>query len=82
MPAQTDPAELLAESKRTAAMLRDARALLRRSDTLAATASAADDPTAPVIAAVRSAAERLVASLTQRQQMEQQGMKQAERRLR
>jgi hypothetical protein len=78
----TDPASLLAESKRTAAMVRDARSVLRRIDALAATARTADDPSLPLIAEVRSAAERLVSSLMRRQQSEQRGMKQAARRLR
>ena len=82
MSTTTDPAALLAEIKRTAAMVRDARSVLRRIDTLAATASAADDPSLPLIAEVRSGAERLVTSLTRRQQSEQRGMKQATRRLR
>ena len=81
MSTTTDPAALLAESKRTAAMLRDARSVLRRIDGLAATALAADDPSAPLIAEVRTGAERLVTNLTRRQQTEQRGMKQAARRL-
>lgn len=72
----------MAESKRTAAMLRDARSVLRRIDTLAATASAVDDPSLPLIAEVRSGAERLVSNLMRRQQTEQRDMKQAARRLR
>jgi hypothetical protein len=82
MPTPADPGELLAEIKRTATMLRDARSVLRRIDTLAAAARAADDPSRPLIDEVRSAAERLVSSLTRRQHMEQCGMKQAARRLR
>jgi hypothetical protein len=82
MPTPTDPAELLAEIKRTGAMLRDARSVLRRIDTLAATASTAGDPSHPLIAEVRSAAERLVSSLARRQQAERSGMKQAARRFR
>ena len=78
----TDPAALMAESKRTVAMLRDARSVLRRIDTLAATASAVDDPSLPLIAEVRSGAERLVSNLMRRQQSEQRNMKQAARRLR
>jgi hypothetical protein len=77
----TDPAALLAESKRTAAMLRDARSVLRRIDILAATASATDDPSRPLIGEVRSATERLVSNLMRRQQSETRGMKHAARRL-
>jgi hypothetical protein len=80
VPTPTDPAELLAESKRTAAMLRDARSIGRRIDSLAATASATDDPSLSLIAEVRSGAERLVSNLTRRQQVEQRDMKQAVRR--
>ena len=47
MTTPTDPAALVAESKRNVAMLRDARSVLRRVDTLAATASGADDPDEP-----------------------------------
>jgi hypothetical protein len=78
----TDPAAPMAESKRTAALVRDARSVLRRIDTLAATASAVDDTSLPLIAEVRTAAERLVSHLMHRRQSEQRGMKQAARRLR
>ena len=78
----TDPAALMAESKRTAALVRDARSVLRRIDTLAATASAVDDTSLPLIAEVRTAAEHLVSHLSRRQQSEQRGLKQAARRLR
>jgi hypothetical protein len=40
----SDPTAALAEMKRTEALLRDARSLLRRVDALAAMASASDDP--------------------------------------
>lgn len=79
---QDDPAAALAEMKRTAMLLRDARSVLRRVDTLAATAMAVDDPSLPVIAEVRGASERLVMLLGRRQQTEQRSAKQAARRLR
>ncbi len=77
---QDDPTGGLAEMKRTAALLRDARSVQRRVDVLAATAMAVDDPSLPVIAEVRSAAERLVMVLGRRQQTEQRSAKQAARR--
>ena len=73
---QDDPAELLVEMKRTTTMLRDARSVLRRVDTLARTASTADDPSLPVIAEVQSATERLVTLLGRRQQTVQRSAKQ------
>jgi len=79
---QDDPTTALAEMKRTAAMLRDARSVLRRVDTLAKTASTADDPSLPVIAEVQSATERLVTLLGRRQQTVQRSAKQGARRLR
>ncbi len=77
-----DPRAPLAESKRTAALLRDARSVLRRIDTMAATAAAVEDDSLELIGTVRSAAEHLVSHLSRRQQSEQRGMKQAVRRLR
>jgi hypothetical protein len=68
--------------KRTAALLRDARSVLRRVDTLARTARAGDDPSLPVITDIQSAAERLVNLLSRRQQTEQRSRKQAARRTR
>jgi hypothetical protein len=49
--------------KRTEALLRDARAVLRRVDVLLATALANEDPALPEIAALRGACDRLVAQL-------------------
>ena len=49
--------------KRTEALLRDARAVLRRVDGLLATALANEDPALPEIAALRDACDRLVAQL-------------------
>ena len=77
-----DPTRLLAETKRTTALLSDARSVLRRVDKLAAAASSVDDPALPQIAEVRSAAERLVTQLGRRQQTEQRQMKQAASRRR
>jgi hypothetical protein len=77
---QDHPTTVLAGMKRTAALLRDARSVLRRVDTLAATAIAVDDPSLPVIAEMRGATERLVMLLGRRHQTEQRSAKQAARR--
>ena len=77
-----DPRAPLAESKRTAALLRDARSVLRRIDTMAATAAAVEDDSLELIGTARCAAEHLVSHLSRRQQSEQRGLKQAVRRLR
>jgi hypothetical protein len=68
-------------AKRTAAVLREARSVQRRLDTLAATALAADDPSLPQIAVAREAVERLVVELTYRERGEQRRAKVGRRRL-
>ncbi|MGO9955003.1 MAG: hypothetical protein ACLP50_03350 [Solirubrobacteraceae bacterium] len=60
---QSDPTVVLVEMKRTEALLRDARSVLRRVDGLAAKASTSDDPSRALIAEVRAAAEHLVSQL-------------------
>jgi hypothetical protein len=77
-----DPTRLLAETKRTAALLSDARAVLRRVDKLSATALAVDDPALPQIAEARTAVERLVTQLGSRHQANQNQMKRATARRR
>jgi hypothetical protein len=67
---QSDPTAVLAEMKRTEALLRDARSVLRRVDALAAKASTSDDPSRGLIAEVRTACEHLVSQLAHRQQIE------------
>ena len=52
----TDPLRAAQEVKRAAARLRDARAVLRKLDVLAATAMAANDPAVGDVAALRDAA--------------------------
>jgi hypothetical protein len=79
---QSDPTAVLAEMKRTEALLRDARSVLRRVDALAAKASTSDDPSRTLIAEVRTAAEHLVSQLAHRQQTERRSAKQVARRLR
>ncbi|MGO9974978.1 MAG: hypothetical protein ACLP01_19695 [Solirubrobacteraceae bacterium] len=78
----SDPTAVLAEMKRTEALLRDARSVLRRVDALAAIASASDGPSRALIAEVRTAAERLVSQLAHRQHIEQRSAKQVARRFR
>jgi hypothetical protein len=56
-----DPIRAGQAVKRTEALLRDARAVLRRVDVLLATALAIEDPALPEIAALRDACDRLVA---------------------
>ena len=79
---QSDPTAVLAEMKRTEALLRDARSVLRRVDALAAKASTSDDPSRTLIAEVRTTAEHLVSQLAHRQQTERRSAKQVARRLR
>ena len=78
----SDPTAVLAEMKRTEALLRDARSVLRRVDALAAKASASDGPSRALIAEVRTACEHLVSQLAHRQQIERRSAKQVARRLR
>jgi hypothetical protein len=56
--------------------------VLRRIDTMAATAAAVEDDSLELIGTARSTAENLVSHLARRQQSEQRGMKGAVRRLR
>ncbi len=58
-------------AKRTAALLRDARSVQRRLDSLAAVPMTADDPSLRLVAEARAAAERLVIELTYRERGEQ-----------
>jgi hypothetical protein len=77
-----DPTAVLAEMKRTEALLRDARSVLRRVDGLAARAKTSDDPSRALIAEVRTACEHLVSQLAHRQQIERRSARQVARRLR
>jgi hypothetical protein len=54
------------EAKRTAALLRDARAVLRKIDVLAATAATAEDPALGEVSVVRHACAQLVRHLERR----------------
>ena len=71
-----------ADAKRTAMLLRDARAVLRRLDILASAAIAADDPAILLIAEARETVERLVTQLGRRGQMQQRRAREAVRRFR
>ena len=79
---RVDPAAAAADVKRTAALLRDARAILRRIDVLMATAAAVEDPALRDIAAVRDSTDRLVSQLAHREQAQQRRARDAVRRLR
>lgn len=79
---RVDPVAAAADVKRTAALLRDARSILRRSDILLATAAAVEDPALRDIAALRDGADRLVSQLAHREQAQQRRAREAVRRLR
>ena len=55
-----------ADLKRSEALLREARAALRRLDTLMSNAQAAQDPVTPLVAEARSGLERVVGQLARR----------------
>ena len=76
------PLEVGQALKRTEAPLRDARAVLRRLDILAATAMAVEDPALPDIAALRESCDHLVAQFGRRAQAEQRRARDAVRHLR
>lgn len=75
-----DPMIAAADAKRTAMMLRDARAVLHRVDLLMSIATAADDPAVLLIAEARETLERLVTELGRRGQMQQRLVREAVRR--
>jgi hypothetical protein len=77
-----DPVTAGADAKRTAMLLRDARAVLRRLDILASVAIAADDPAVLLIADARETVERLVIQLGRRGQLQQRRAREAVRRIR
>jgi hypothetical protein len=77
-----DPIRAAQQVKRTATLLRDARAVLRKLDVLAAAARAADDPAHADIAALRDGCERLVSQLGHCEQTLQRRARDAVRRLR
>ena len=82
MTIDSDAPAAAAIAKRTAALLRDARSVQRRLDTLVATAMAIDDSSLPRIAAAKDAVERLVVELSYRERGEQRQAKVAGRRIR
>ena len=69
--ARADAVTAVADVKRTAALRREARGVLRRLDVLMAAAAAIEDPALPAIGELRSVAERLVAQLAHREQAQQ-----------
>jgi hypothetical protein len=77
-----DPIAAAASAKRTASLLREARSVLRRLDSLLATARADGDSSAPRVAEARDTVERLVTELTFREHTEQRRARQAIRQLR
>ena len=81
MTTPSDVPAATAIAKRTAALLRDARSVQRRLDTLAATALAIDDPSLPQIAVAREAVQQLVIELTYRERGELRRAKGAGRRI-
>jgi hypothetical protein len=79
---QPDPVAAAAAVKRTTALLRDVRSVLRRLDAVLATARAHSDSSEPAIAEVREAVERLVTQLAFREQAERRQARQAVRHIR
>jgi ABC-type transporter Mla subunit MlaD len=77
-----DPFAAAADVKRTTALLRDARSVVRRLDALALQAEALDDPGVVLIAEARATLEHLVGDLMRREQTRQLKAKEAVRRLR
>jgi hypothetical protein len=77
-----DPFAASAEAKRTAALLHDARAALRKLDVLVAQAVALDDPAAVPAGEARATVERLVRDLERREQGQQRRAREAARRSR
>ena len=77
-----DPIKTAQEVKQATALLRDARALLRKLDTLAATAMAINDPSLRDIAALRDGCGRLVSRLVHREQSLQRRARDAVRHVR
>ena len=78
----SDPITAAQEVKQATALLRDARAVLRKLDTLTATAMAINDPSLREIAALRDACGRVVSRLAHREQSLQRRARDAVRRVR
>jgi hypothetical protein len=75
-----DPLQTARQAKETAALLREARALLRRIDKLAAGAEGMESPTPAMVTVLREQADRLVHHLARQEHTLQQRTKQAIRR--
>ncbi len=69
-------------AKRTAVLLRDARSVQRRVDTLAAAVHSVDDARLPLIAKARAAVHRILVELIYLERSEQQRARAAGRRIR
>jgi hypothetical protein len=79
---RSDPIQAAQEVKQATALLRDARAVRRKLDMLAATAMAINDPSLHDIAALRDACDRLVSRLAHREQSLHRRARDAVRRVR
>lgn len=77
-----DPIAAGLDAKRSAMLLRDARAVLRKVDVLMASAAAVNDPSSREIADLRSGAEHLVAHLARREGSERRRAREMARRQR
>jgi hypothetical protein len=75
-----EPMDAAMAAKRSAALLRDARSVLRRLDVLSATAQATGDPSLPHIAEARAAVERLVSTLAHQEVTAKRQVRDAVRR--
>ena len=75
-----DPLQTARQAKETAALLREARALLRRIDKLTAGSEGMEPPTPAMVTALREQADRLVHHLARQEHTLQQRTKQAIRR--
>ncbi len=79
---RSDPAAAAADVKRTGTLLRDARSVLRRLDTLAALASETADSSSPLLAEARQSVERVIDHLVRQQHVQQRRARDAVRRVR
>ena len=79
---RSDPITAAQYVKQATALLRDARAVLRKLDTMAATSMAINDPSVRDIAALRDAGDRLVSRLAHREQSLQRRARDAVRHVR
>lgn len=69
-----DPLPAAQDAKRTEALLREARSVLRRLDKLAGAAAGSEPATRRLVLEVREAAERLVSDLARQERIQQQAV--------